>query len=114
MAGLKKEENKPEKPINKKEKYIWLAVSVVIAIAGIIIHTKSITLSAAPMVLYAAGLMFTIIMSAQKASIERFSFTGENANKKMYYIMSALYYGIIILAVAYVILALWISNIFSV
>lgn len=114
MAELKAEEKKSAKPINKKEKFIWLAVSLVIAFVGIIIHVNSVKLPLVPMIIYAALLLFTIIMSAQKTSIERFSFTGDNPDKKMYMIMSTLYYAIIILAVAYVLLALWVSGIFSV
>lgn len=114
MAELEKNEKKQEKPINKKEKFIWLAASVVIAVVGIIIHNKSIVIPTVPMIIYAAMLLFTIIMSAQKASIERFSFAGENGDKKKYTLMSIFYYVVIILAVAYVVLALWISGIFSV
>lgn len=112
MAETKK---KKEVTLPKKqEKYIWFGASAVIAVIGTIVHLAGVEFSTVPSIIYSALLMFTIIMCAQKVSILRFSFTGENPNKKMYFLVSVIYYIIIFISIFYAFLALWISGILSV
>ena len=105
---------KAEKPINKVQKYIWFAISVLISFIGMIIHNTMDKLPSWAIIVYAALLLFTIIMAAQKTSIERFSYSGETPNKKKFILSSFIYYAFIIIAVFYVFQALWVSKILSI
>lgn len=105
-----------EKPVKKSEKYIWLAVSVVIAAAGAICHLNEIRFNIWVSVIYSALLLFTIIMSAQRTSLERFAYSNsdDKKDKTKYLLSSILYYILIIIAVVYSFLALWVSGVFSI
>ena len=110
---------KKEKPVKVPkpiEKWIWLAVSAAVAVAGYFIRTSDIKPHIAVTTLYVAFLLFTIIMSAQRASIQRFSYapneeTGDKGNKKKYYLSSIIYYLIIIVAVFYIFFSLWFGRV---
>lgn len=112
-AQKKKKEEKMPKPI---EKVIWLAASVAVAVVGYFLRISDIKLHIAATVLYVALLLFTIIMSAQRTSVERFSFapneeTGNKGNKKKYIITSIIYYLIICVAVFYIFFSLWFGRV---
>ncbi len=102
---------KMPKPI---EKFIWLAVSVVIAVAGYIFRDNGIVLPWWGNALFAASLLFTIIVAAQKLSAERFAFAEKKEDKKKYIISSIAYYIFIFIAVFYVFYCLWVARVLSV
>lgn len=102
---------KKDKPIKKVEKYIWFAVSAVICLVGGILRNATDSLPAAVKVIVSACILFTIVMAAQKTSIERFSYAGENPDKKKYILLSVLYYAFIVVAVFDIFFCLWVSKI---
>jgi uncharacterized membrane protein YhaH (DUF805 family) len=113
MEKVEKKE-KVEKPVKKSEKYIWLALSAVIAFVGYICRSNAVLFPTWLKILFAALLMFTIVMAAQKTSVERLKYNGENGSKKKYILISILYYIFILIAVAYVFLSLWVSCVLSI
>lgn len=102
---------KMPKPI---EKFIWLAVSLVIALVGYFLRTGGVELPFWGSVAFTVLLLFTIIMAAQKVSTERFALAENKETKKQYILKSILYYAFIFLAVFYIFLSLWVSRIISV
>lgn len=119
VAEKEKTENKEkaQKPVKKIEKYIWFLASAVIAAVGAVCHTSEIKFNIWVSVVYSAFLLFTIIMAAQRTSVERFGYADEEsptADKMKYALTSILYYIFIIIAVAYAFLALWVSGVFSI
>ena len=112
--NTKKEVNeKPPKMPKVFEKFIWLAVSAVIALIGIICRTNGISFPFWGKVIYISLLLFTIIMAAQRTSVERFIYASAEEAKKKYILTSILYYIFIIIAVGYVFISFWISEIIS-
>lgn len=107
-------DEKIEKPINRLQKYIWFAISIVISVVGMILHNGDGKLPAWGIIVYASLLLFTIIMAAQKTSVERFYYGGDNGNKKKFILLSIVYYIFIVVAVFYVFQALWVSKILSI
>ena len=106
-----------QKPVKKSEKYIWFLASVIIAAVGSICHINGVKFNIWVSVAYSSFLLFTIIMSAQRTSVERFGYADEEsptADKTKYALTSILYYIFIIIAVAYAFLALWVSGVFSI
>ena len=118
IAEKEKTENKEkaQKPVKKTEKYIWFLASVIIAAVGSICHINGVKFNIWVSVAYSSFLLFTIIMSAQRTSVERFGYAEESptADKTKYALTSILYYIFIIIAVAYAFLALWVSGVFSI
>ncbi len=114
MVAEKEKEEKVQKPVKKSEKYVWFLVSAVIAAAGSICHVYGIKFNIWISVIYSAFLLFTIVMAAQRTSLERFAYAGDDGNKTKYALASILYYFFIIAAVIYAFLALWISGVFSI
>lgn len=117
MVAEKEQTEKAQKPVKKSEKYIWFLASAVIAAVGTICHLNSVKFNIWISVVYSAFLIFTIVMAAQRTSVERFGYADEDsptANKTKYALTSILYYIFIIAAVAYAFLALWVSGVFSI
>lgn len=117
MVAEKEKAEKAQKPVKKIEKYIWFLASAVIAAVGSICHINNIKFNIWVSVIYSALLLFTIVMAAQRTSVERFGYADEDAptaNKTKYALTSILYYVFIIAAVAYAFLALWVSGVFSI
>ena len=113
QKAKKNKEIKMPKPF---EKVIWLAVSFVIAFIGYFLRSSDMKLHVVVTILYVALLLFTIIMAAQRTSIERFSFapneeTGSKGDKKKYILMSIVYYFIICVAVFYIFFSLWFGRV---
>lgn len=116
MAEVEKTEKtqstaKLPKPV---EKYIWLVISVIIAAVGIFLRTADVQLNFWVKSIFAALLLFTIIMAANKVSSERFALADNKETKTQYILKSILYYVFIVIAVFYIFLSLWVSNIISV
>lgn len=113
MADTEKKQSTEKLP-NPIEKYIWFAISVVIAAVGYFLRTGGVELNFWVKAIFAAVLLFTIIMAAQKVSTERFALAENKETKKQYILKSILYYVFIVVAVFYIFLSLWISKILSV
>lgn len=112
-----KKNEKAQKPVKKIEKFIWFLASAVIAAVGSLCHTNNVKFNIWISVIYSAILLFTIIMAAQRTSVERFGYADEEsgtADKAKYALTSILYYFFIIIAVVYAFLALWVSGVFSI
>ena len=110
---------KKEKMPKPAEKFIWLGISVIVAAAGYFLRKSGTELHWIAEAVYSALLLFTVIMSAQRTSVERFSAmpdkeTGNEGNKKKYILSSILYYLIIILAVFYIFCCFWVSRVLSI
>lgn len=116
MVAEKEKTEKAQKPVKKIEKLIWFIVSAVIAAGGAICHTNGIKFNIWVSVIYSALLLFTIVMAAQRTSIERFGYADDESspNKTKYVLTSVLYYIFIFIAVIYAFLALWVSGVFSI
>lgn len=114
MIAEKEKPVKAQKPVKKAEKFIWFVASAVIAAIGAICHTNSIKFNIWVSVIYAAVLFFTVIMAAQRTSIERFDCIENDGNKAKYFLITVLYYAFIIVAVFYAFLALWVAGVFSI
>lgn len=117
MVAEKEKTEKVQKPIKKSEKFIWFLASAAIAAGGSLCHINNIRFNIWISVVYSAFLLFTIIMAAQRTSIERFGYADEEAptaDKTKYVLTSILYYIFIIIAVVYAFLALWVSGVFSI
>lgn len=116
MVAEKERTEKAQKPVKKIEKFIWFIASAVIAAGGAICHTNEIKFNIWVSVIYSALLLFTIVMAAQRTSVERFGYADEESgsNKTKYALTSVLYYIFIIIAVVYAFLALWVSGVFSI
>ncbi len=105
---------KPERKTNKIEKFIWFVASVIIAAIGTICHLNAIRFNIWVSVAYSALLLFTIVMAAQRTSIERFDCIESDGSKTKYFLITVLYYVFIIAAVFYAFLAMWVSGVFSI
>ena len=103
-----------EKMPKPAEKFIWLGVSVVIAVVGYFLRTGGVELPFFGSVIFTVALLFTIIIAAQKASTERFALADNKETKKQYILKSILYYVFILIAVFYIFMALWVSRILSI
>lgn len=115
----KRQAEKPERLPKPVEKFIWLGVSVVIAVVGAVLRKSGMELHWIVKALYSAFQLFTVIMAAQKTSIERFSFapneeTGNKGNKKKYILSSIIYYLFIIAAVFFVFYCMWVCKVLSI
>ncbi len=105
---------KVEKMPKPFEKFIWFAVSIVVAVIGYFCRTGDVSFPWWGNALYAAFLIFTIIIAAQKQSFERFAYAEKKEDKIKYIISSILYYFLICVAVFYVFYALWVSRVLSI
>lgn len=116
MAEVEKTEKaqSAEKLPKPAEKYIWFGVSVIIAAVGFFLRTADIQLNFWVKSIFAALLLFTIIMAAHKVSTERFALAENKETKKQYILKSILYYVFIVVAVFYIFLSLWVSNVISI
>ena len=90
---VKAEAPKAQKPVNKKAKFIWFAVSMIIFVVGVLLAKAGVSFeNYAIKAVYAVAVLFPLLIAAQKVSFERFD---ENGKKNpLAYIM---YYFCIIL-----------------
>ncbi len=78
MAEQKTKKNNVAKPINKKEKFIWLGVSLAIFAVGAILAKCGVSFeSYALKAIYAVLVFFPLLMAAQKVSYERYDKNGK-------------------------------------
>lgn len=114
-----KVKKKKERKVRPRDKFIWLAVSAVIAVAGYFLRTYDVEMNTVFKLVFAVSLLLTIIMASQCMSVERFRYapneeTGDKGDKKKYFLMSVIYYAFILVAVFYVFFSLWVCSVVSV
>ncbi|MBQ8228952.1 MAG: hypothetical protein IJZ88_08065 [Clostridia bacterium] len=78
MAEQNKTPDKKIKPINKKAKFIWFAISMVIFAVGAILAKSGVSFdSYVVKAIYAVFVLFPLLMAAQKVSCERYDEEGK-------------------------------------
>ncbi len=98
-----------QKPVNKKVKYIWFAISMLIFAAGVILAKNGVSLeNYAVKAVYAVAVLFPLLVAAQKTSCERI---GENGKKNVF--AYVLYYIFIILFIVLIPLIFWVNQFVS-
>lgn len=113
---VKKTEKAPKlaKPI---EKFIWYAGSLVVAFVDIQLR-KGMDLPFAVRLACTVVLMLTVIIAGQRANSERLFYgqedeKGKKLNKKKYAFSSFIYYIIILTAVAFCFISLWMMKVIT-
>lgn len=103
---VKKEAPKAQKPINKKAKFIWFAISMVVFVAGVLLAKAGVSFeNYALKAVYAVAVLFPLLISAQKISFERID---ENGKKNILaYIM---YYLCILLFIVLIPFIFWVNQ----
>ena len=103
---VKTEAPKAQKPLNKKLKYVWFAVSIVIFVVGVLLAKAGVSFeSYAVKAVYAVAVLFPLLIAAQKVSFER---VDENGKKNpLAYIM---YYFCIILVIVLIPFIFWVNQ----
>ena len=103
---VKTEAPKAQKPLNKKVKYIWFAISMVVFVAGVILAKAGVSFeNYALKAVYAVAVLFPLLLAAQKVSFERI---GEDGKKNpVAYIM---YYFCIILFIVLLPFIFWVNQ----
>ena len=110
---MRKDENKAaekvQKPVNKKAKFIWFAVSIIILVIGIILVKAGISFENYVLKsIYAVAVLFPLLVAAQKASCERVK---EDGKRNIPVIL--LYYLYIILFVVFIPFIFWVDQFVS-
>lgn len=104
-----KSAEKEQKPINKKAKFIWLGISVVILIAGVLIVKSGVSFDNIVIkAVFAAAVLVPLFIAAQKISCERIKPDG-----KRNIVAYVLYYLIITLFVILIPFIFWIDQFVS-
>ena len=106
------EKDNIEKLPKPLEKFIWLGVSLVVAVAvGFLKAVLNIPSWLG--VICSLALMATIIIAAQKVSAERAAVSEDKEKKIKYAFKTVLYYLYIFIAVIFVFFSLWVVGIVS-
>lgn len=104
-----KSAEKVQKPINKKAKFIWFAVSIVVLAVGIILVKSGISFENYVLKsVYALAVLFPLLVAAQKTSCERIKSDGKK-NIPAY----IFYYFLIILFVVCIPFIFWVDQFVS-
>ena len=107
---VKNEAPKAQKPVNKKAKFIWFAISMVIFAVGVILAKTGVSLeNYAVKAVYAVAVLFPLLIAAQKTSFER---VDENGKKKP--LIYVLYYFFIVLFIVLVPFIFWVNQFVSI
>ena len=99
------------KPI---EKVIWLLVTCAMAALGCFLKINRVDIPLIAGIVYALALMTFIIIAAQKVSAERAALANNTDKKLLYMFKTVLYYLYILVAVACVIISVWVVGIISI
>ena len=100
---------KAKKPVNKKAKFIWFAVSIIVLAIGVILVKSGISFENYVLKsVYAVAVLFPLLVAAQKASCERIK---ENGKKNIPVYL--LYYLYIILFVVFIPFIFWVDQFVS-
>ncbi|MBQ8783166.1 MAG: hypothetical protein IJZ57_05280 [Clostridia bacterium] len=106
MAEQKKTPNKKTKPINKKEKFIWFLISMVIFAVGAILAKCGVSFdNYAVKAVYAVLVLFPLLMAAQKVSYERFD---ENGKRNIPAFL--MYYACVLLFIVLIPVIFWVNQ----
>ena len=106
MADQKKTPTKKTKPINKKEKFIWFAVSVAIFAIGAILAKCGVSFeNYALKAVYAVGVLFPMLMAAHKVSFEQYD---ENGTRNIPAFL--MYYLCILLFIVLIPVIFWVNQ----
>ncbi len=106
---LSKTKTKEKKPINKKAKFIWFAISMVIFFAGVILCKKGVSFDNYTLkAVYAIAVFFPLLVAAQKTSCERFD---ENGKRNI--LAFVMYYILILLFIVLIPVIFWVDQFVS-
>lgn len=106
MADNNKVKTKKSKPINKKEKFIWLAIGLAIFAVGAILAKCGVSLdNYAVKAVFAILVLFPILMAAHKVSFEQYD---ENGKRNIPAFL--LYYLCIALFIIFIPLVFWVNQ----
>lgn len=107
---VKKDAPKEQKPLNKKAKFIWFGISMVIFVVGVIMAKAGVSFeNYALKAVYAVAVLFPLLVAAQKVSYERIDEDGKR-NVLAY----VLYYFFIVLFVVLLPVIFWVNQFVSV
>lgn len=107
---LQKEDIK-QKPINKKSKFIWFAISIAIFLLGIILAKVGISFENYILkAVYAVAVLFPLLVAAQKVSFERFDAKTNKKNIPAF----IMYYLCIILFIVFIPIIFWVNQFVSI
>ena len=109
MSGKEKIEKLP-KPIDK---FIWLGVSLAVAVAGFFLKSN-IEIPWWIGAVISIALLTVAVIAAQKVSAERAALAENSEKKVKYAFKTILYYFYIFIAVIYDFLSLWMVGILSI
>ena len=106
MAEQKRKPTKKAKPINKKEKFIWFAVSVVIFAIGAILAKCGVSFeNYALKAVYTVLVLFPMLMAAHKVSFEHYD---ENGKRNV--LAFLMYYVCILLFIVLIPVIFWVNQ----
>lgn len=101
---------KKQKPGNKKLKFIWFGISVVIFAIGLVLAKCGISFeNYALKAIYAVAVLFPMIIAAQKVSFERIDPETGKKNVPAY----MMYYLCIILFIVFIPIIFWVNQFMS-
>lgn len=110
MSNQQTTPKKKTKPINKKEKFIWFAVSMVIFAVGAILAKAGVSFdNYAVKAVYAVLVFFPLLMAAQKVSYERYDKDG-----KKNILAFLMYYLCVILFIVLIPVIFWVNQFVSI
>ena len=104
------EKTQEKKPINKKAKFIWFAISMAVFLTGVILCKLGLSfdnygLKSA----YAVAVLFPLLVAAQKVSLERYKEDG-----KRNHVAFLMYYFCIILCIVLLPIIFWVDQFVSI
>ncbi len=106
MANQQTTPKKKSKPINKKEKFIWFGISMVIFAVGAILAKVGVSFeSYALKAVYAVLVFFPLLMAAQKVSYERYD---ENGKRNIPAFL--MYYLCVVLFIVLIPIIFWVNQ----
>ena len=106
---VKTEAPKAQKPVNKKAKFIWFAISMVVFVVGVLLAKAGVSFEHyAVKAVYAVAVLFPLLIAAQKVSFERVDANGKK--NPLAYIM---YYFCIILFIVLIPFIFWVNQFVS-
>ena len=95
-----------KKPINKKAKFIWFAIAMVIFLIGVILCKLGISFDNYVLKsVYAIAVFFPLLVAAQKVSCERY-----DENGKRNALAFVMYYFLILLFIVLIPIIFWVDQ----
>lgn len=110
-VGSQAKPEKKQKPINKKHKYIWFAVSMAVFLLGIILAKAGISFENYVIkAVYALAVFFPLLVAAQKVSYERIDTKTGKKNIPAY----IMYYFCVALFIVMIPIIFWVNQFVSI